>query len=641
MKTQSTTIQMAPTAGFFSFVRPFALTLLLAAGLPVTTALGSPAGELDPSFGDHGRILLRETVFQDMSGVKVFADPASGKLLTVATGWPYSMLLRFNSDGSRDSGYGYQGAVTLDLGDNNLNILDVEWLTGGNLLVTGVMNAYSDPNNVSHGTALLARLHSDGTPDDSFGNHGQVILQRGGFYESFSEILVQADDRIVIFGSTDRSGRVERILARYTQDGLADTSFGDAATPGMSTVSVAGDREDLLAMVQQGDGTFMACGNTASSNGSPPFREALVVRILANGLRDSTYGTNGKVLLAGQQNGLEVRDCLALPDAHLAIAGTFGRGEEQRAAIFRLTPDGRLDAGFGDNGMVVLPTARSSTAQTMLLMTDGSLAIAGTHTGPTETRWYPWIDMLIARIDPTSGDIDHQFGNGGVTAVDFGMRDYAGRAAPASIMQQPDGKLVAVGAQTDPGDWWDTPYIAITRVDPYGSGSNGWAGLNQNFVSAPADGGAVVVQVRRTGGSTGALSVDYRTVDDTATAGSDYVATSGTLSWPDGDMSDRLIGTTVSTAELATNNEFFKFELFNSSGGLAVDQATIEISRTAPPVAPPPPPGGGNNQGNANVRGGGGAITLELWFLMGFAILGFMYRRAPRYRGNVGHDPNC
>ena len=51
--------------------------------------------------------------------------------------------------------------------------------------------------------------------------------------------------------------------------------------------------------------------------------------------------------------------------------------------------------------------------------------------------------------------------------------------------------------------------------------------------------GSVTARVRRTGGSTGAVSVNYRTSDGTANAGDDYLATNGTLSWANGDTAEK------------------------------------------------------------------------------------------------------
>lgn len=628
MKTQSLTIRLAPTNSFLPFLRQFVPTLLLAGSLAATPALGSPGGELDPAFGDHGRILLRDTRFEELRGVEAFVDSGSGKLLAVASGWRHNALLRFDGDGSLDLSFGDQGTVPLDFGDDSLDIYDVELLPDGRLLIAGAMNVYGDPDNVIHGSALLARMQADGTPDDSFGSEGRVILELGGAYESFAEILVQADGGIVVFGSTDRTRRTERILARYTKDGSRDTSFGSSATPGTSVIDVDRVNGKLAAIVQQGDGTFMACGDATSTTGSSTSKEILAVSVQSNGLPDTSFGDNGLALIGGGQQSLEIHNCLPLADGHLAIAGSLGSGEQQRAAAFRMTPDGRLDGNFGNNGLALLPTEMPSAAYAMLVMTDGSLAIAGTHLNPNKNGWYLWADMLVARIDPTTGEFDRDFGDRGVTAVDFGTRGHIGFAIPASLIQQPDGKLVAIGSQIDRGDWWDTPSIAITRADPYGSGSNGWAGLSETYANVPPGGGDVALHIRRTGGSTGQLSVDYRTVDDTATAGTDYVAKSGTLTWPDGDMSDRRLSITVLNAQLAANSESFQVELSNSSGGLATDQAIIGICCDAPSGGTPPPAGGGGGGGSNSASGnsGGGAAGIELLFLMALAAFRLLRR---------------
>lgn len=631
MKSQFTTIRLAPPHGFLAYVRQFAATLLLIGNFSAIPALGSPGGELDPQFGDHGRILLRDSQFEELRGVDVFVDPDSGKLLTVVSGYYGNALLRFNSDGSLDQGFGDHGAVRLEFDDYRVEIYDAELLPDGKLLLAGTTNVYGDPDNVIHGKSYLARIHADGTPDVSFGSNGRVMLQLGGVYESFSEILPQPDGRIVALGASNFTGSSQRILAGYSKDGLPDSSFGSSNTPGVAVIELNGLNGALITVVQQGDGKFMACGNDMATTGTSTAMGAVAVSLRANGLRDTTYGINGAALIGVGQDNFETQTCLTLADGHLAIAGTLGSGELARAAVLRLTPDGRLDAGFGDNGMVLLPTEWPSSAHALLVMSDGSLAIAGTLQNSDSDEWYSWIDMLVTRIDSTTGAIDRSFGDRGFTTADFGTRDHSSIAVPVSVVQQPDGKLLAIGTQFDRYDWFYSTSIAITRVDPYGSGSNGWAGMSDTYATVPSSGGEAVFRIRRTGGDTGSLSVNYRTQDGSATAGTDYAATVGTLVWPDGDMGDRTLSITVLNAQPAADTRYFSVELFNSSGGLAMDLATVAITNKASSNTAPPPTGGSNNSGgitggDRSGTTGGGAIGIELWFLMVLVAFGVLRR---------------
>src|SRR5262249_41547111 len=60
--------------------------------------------------------------------------------------------------------------------------------------------------------------------------------------------------------------------------------------------------------------------------------------------------------------------------------------------------------------------------------------------------------------------------------------------------------------------------------------SNATYSVNENGTTA-------TVTVTRTGGSAGSVSVHYATSDGSATSGSDYTAASGTLTFPDGEVS--------------------------------------------------------------------------------------------------------
>ena len=80
-------------------------------------------------------------------------------------------------------------------------------------------------------------------------------------------------------------------------------------------------------------------------------------------------------------------------------------------------------------------------------------------------------------------------------------------------------------------------------------------------------GGTAMISVTRTGGNLGAVSVNYTTLNGTATAGSDYVAASGTLNWADGDASPRNFAVTINDDALNEVNETVNLTLTNPTGG--------------------------------------------------------------------------
>lgn len=96
-----------------------------------------------------------------------------------------------------------------------------------------------------------------------------------------------------------------------------------------------------------------------------------------------------------------------------------------------------------------------------------------------------------------------------------------------------------------------------------------------------------IITVNRNGGSTGAVSVDYATSDGTAIAGADYNATSGTLSWADGDMQPKSFTVTTLPDLIADDNETFSITLSNPTGTTinGNSTSTVTIKNVLPPMA--------------------------------------------------------
>lgn len=91
--------------------------------------------------------------------------------------------------------------------------------------------------------------------------------------------------------------------------------------------------------------------------------------------------------------------------------------------------------------------------------------------------------------------------------------------------------------------------------------------------------------VNRTGGTSGALSVNYATSDASAIAGVDYARTTGTLSWADGDSATKSITVPLTVSPGFSGSRTFAVTL-SSSALVNIGTATTTVSITGGLLAP-------------------------------------------------------
>jgi hypothetical protein len=87
------------------------------------------------------------------------------------------------------------------------------------------------------------------------------------------------------------------------------------------------------------------------------------------------------------------------------------------------------------------------------------------------------------------------------------------------------------------------------------------------------DNGTVSTLVARVHGSTGEVSVDYTAIPEGspgATAGADFAATSGTLTWADGDALPKRIRIRIFDDAVGESDEFFRIRMSNPTGGVTI-----------------------------------------------------------------------
>ncbi len=123
------------------------------------------------------------------------------------------------------------------------------------------------------------------------------------------------------------------------------------------------------------------------------------------------------------------------------------------------------------------------------------------------------------------------------------------------------------------------PRVADGRID---IGSVEIAAGTLQFSSATytvnENGGTVTITVTRTGGSDGAVSVNYQTSDGTATQPADYLPAAGTLNWADGDTAPKTFQVTIVDDMLVEGSETVNLTLSAPQGATLGSPSTAVLT---------------------------------------------------------------
>ena len=398
--------------------------LALAFALDATPGFCSP-GDLDPSFGNHGRVVT------DLGGIefaKSAALQADGRIVVAGfTGAGKLLLVRYDSDGTLDASFGTGGTVLTTIGSGGgAGALALQ--TDGKMVAAGAASVGGS------GRIAVARYDASGTLDPTFGSGGTVTTAVGDSANA-NAVVIQPDGSIVAAGYSTTAGHYDFALVRYDASGALDPTFG---TGGIVATDLGVDAL-ANAMVLQPDGRLIVGGFSASSPGNPSGEHFALARYAADGSLDPSFGSGGTIV-AGFQGRIAA---LAL-----VAGGKFlvaGKGYPGGFVLARYESNGNADATFGVSGIV---TSRFGSGEpddagfALAVQPDGRIVVAGRGQPGYASPYFGLI-----RYD-ADGSLDRTFAPCVVVATPFPPVGTFGATAYA-VLVQPDGKLVTVGTSND------------------------------------------------------------------------------------------------------------------------------------------------------------------------------------------------
>ncbi|MGE5461998.1 MAG: choice-of-anchor Q domain-containing protein [Syntrophothermus sp.] len=265
-------------------------------------------GSLDITFDLDGKVTVPFLGF-----INAVAVQPDGKIVLVGDNYTSGdfVLVRYNRDGSLDTGFGINGFVVTDFGNSASGCAVAIQASDGKIIAAGP--SYASGNSY----LALARYHSDGSLDATFDFDGKVITSVGT-NDRICDLALQEDGKILAAGAGDQVGTGrDFVLVRYNSDGSLDTTFD---SDGKVTTDF-GSNENGNAVAVQPDGRILLAGtvNNDAKTGLARYR--------SDGSLDPSFGVDGKVVtdvgfvFSGQ-------DMVLQPDHNIIVAGMSVTGTD-------------------------------------------------------------------------------------------------------------------------------------------------------------------------------------------------------------------------------------------------------------------------------------------------------------------------
>lgn len=352
----------------------------------------TPDGRLDPSFGDGGIAIDRQS-----SPITEIVIQPDGKIVALSSS---VQLSRYQTDGSPDLGFGQAGKATGRGVDNPAHIA---LLPDGRIALSRADIRVKIPPRLGTHTYLFA---ADGHP---MGHVSEVSV-----VGAFGALASRGDGSLLAVGadppSTDGNSA---FLARLVPGSNSpyDPAFGEGA--GLVRARYAESLTYPYTLLPVKDGIYVG-GSTAD--------HVFLARFSGDGVIDGQFGSGGFAHAPPGPGSSGAADLAVQPDGKIAAVGTVsevgstGRYCERcrHPLLLRFLPSGALDPVFGQDGVVRLtePDGRPllATGQAVASLADGRAVIAG---GLTAGR----PGTIVARVQQ-NGELDRSFGDEGIATID-------------------------------------------------------------------------------------------------------------------------------------------------------------------------------------------------------------------------------
>lgn len=232
----------------------------------------SENGAIDSTFGSNG--IVTTVIGSHLSSPKSIAIQPDKKIIVAGEVWDdiFSdfVIVRYNSDGSLDTGFGNGGIVHTRISETYDFARSVVIQPDGKILVAG-----SSQSSLSNYDFTIVRYNTDGSLDSTFGVNGIVITDIG--QDLGNEIVLLPDGKIILAGSSATYASSGFAVLRFNSDGTLDKSFGDNGLI-LNLFDLFHDSEGTC-LALKNDGEIIVGGHI--NHGSPYYFDFATLRLFS------------------------------------------------------------------------------------------------------------------------------------------------------------------------------------------------------------------------------------------------------------------------------------------------------------------------------------------------------------------------
>jgi uncharacterized delta-60 repeat protein len=253
----------------------------------------TPLGSLDNNFGTNGTFWIggseNEYTYQVI-------ETSDGGFAVIATTFSYQsnadiFVFKLTAAGVLDASFGSAGGVCIggaadDWGGGIRQTADGGYIVVGNTYSYGAGSGYND--------AIMVKLTSAGALDNTFGTNGTLVVG-GGNTETFGSVIIDDDGSYVAAGNTFTygSGIMDFYIVKVHSDGTPDDTFG---TGGIMVVGGAGE-DYCYDLIKDNDGNYVLAGYTSSFGAGG--QDAYIIKLNRAGLTCGNMDSGGSFSCGG------------------------------------------------------------------------------------------------------------------------------------------------------------------------------------------------------------------------------------------------------------------------------------------------------------------------------------------------------